>query len=122
MGGNGNDPVQGRTSEAPLLHSQRHRLPTRRNSCVFDLWFEGQRYFVGYSRYGYFGPIAEAFVWGPKVGSQMDAILATSMTSLSIALQSGVPLRELAESALRKEDGEPADLIGAILDALVREG
>ena len=52
----------------------------------------------------------------------MDAILATSMTSLSIALQSGVPLRELAESALRKEDGEPADLIGAILDALVREG
>jgi hypothetical protein len=99
----------------------RQRLPNRRNSAVTDVIFHEERWHVAWSRYGWFGPIAEVFVRGPKSGSHMDALGYSIGTTLSIALQHGVPLDELAHSVCRLEDGSPADIVGAILDALIAE-
>jgi hypothetical protein len=99
----------------------RNRLANRRNSATSEFRFNEERYHVTYSRYGWFGPIAEVFIVGPKRGSNMDAVSYSVGTTISIALQHGVELTELAHSVCRLEDGMPADIIGAVLDHLITE-
>lgn len=90
----------------------RRRLPNRRNSATADMLFNNERWHVAWSRYSWFGPIAEVFVRGPKSGSHMDAIGYSVGTTISIALQHGVPLEELAHSVCRLEEGKD-DVLGA---------
>lgn len=85
------------------------------------MYHNNERYHVTYSRYDFLGNIAEVFVVGPKRGSTMDAISYSVGTTISIALQHGVPLNELAHSVCRLEDGSPADIVGAVLDHLIAE-
>jgi hypothetical protein len=100
----------------------RKRLPNRRTSWVTELWWNCDRWHVSYSRDADgLGRIREVFLNGAKTGSAIADIAYSTGTTISIALQYGVPLDELAHSVCRLPDGSPADLIGAVLDHLIAE-
>ena len=98
----------------------RERLPNRRESTILEVWHANHRHHVSYSL-GTNGRIAEVFAHGPKAGSEADSILASACASISISLQHGVPLEELASATERLEDNQPADIIGRILVTLLKE-
>lgn len=95
----------------------RNRLPNRRESRTLDVWHNNERYHVSFSRAG--TRIAEIFLHGPKIGSQLDAIAYDIGVALSVALQHGSTVEELLNSAARLEDGQPASIVGAVLAALL---
>lgn len=95
----------------------RNRLPNRRESRTLDVWHNYERYHVSYSRDAN-NRIAEIFMHGPKVGSQLDSIAYDLGVGLSVALQHGACVDELLASASRLEDGKPASVVGAVLEAL----
>ena len=94
----------------------RERLPNRRESRTLGLWHQRERYHVSYSRNG--TRIAEVFLHGPKAGSALDAIAFDIGVALSLALQSGTDICDLRKSVSRLEDGQPASIVGAVLDRL----
>lgn len=100
----------------------RKRLPNRRTSWVSELWWNNEKWHVAHSRdLDGFGPIREVFINGARTGSGIANIAYSTGTTISIALQYGTTLEELAHSVCRLEDGSPADLIGAVLDHLIAE-
>jgi hypothetical protein len=100
----------------------RKRLPNRRTSFVTELWFNNERWHISHSRDANgLGRIREVFLNGAKTGSAIADIAYSTGTTISIALQYGTPLEELAHSVCRLPDGSPADLIGAVLDHLIEE-
>ena len=100
----------------------RQRLPNRRTSWVSELWWNNERWHVAHSRaLDGFGRISEVFINGARTGSAIADIAYSTGTTISIALQYGVGLEELAHSVCRLPDGSPADLIGAVLDHLIEE-
>lgn len=106
-------------SSESMPHS-RYRLPNRRESTIEDLQFNGERYHISYS----WGPrgVQEVFISGPRAGTDLYAICCTAATVISIALQYGVPLQVLRESALRDKTGNPCEIVGAVLDAISGAG
>lgn len=105
--------------------SSRSRLPNRRESTTLDLPWGRERYHITYSLHtppnalGY-APL-EVFISGPKAGTDLYALCNTASVIISIALQHGVPLKVLADAVLRDEEGNPADIVGAVIDSLVAE-
>jgi hypothetical protein len=97
----------------------RAKPDNRRESVVKDLRFNGKRYHISYSERD--GKIYECFAHSPKIGTDVDAILATACTVISIALQCGASLEDMEQAALKLEDGSPADIVGAILVTLIEE-
>jgi hypothetical protein len=93
----------------------RSRLSNRRESTVEDLYFNGERYHISYS---WDAGVKEVFISGPRAGTDLYAICCTAATVVSIALQYGVPLQVLRESALRDKEGNPCEIMGAVLDVL----
>lgn len=100
--------------------TSRSRLPNRRESTVENLQFNGERYHISYSEDA--GGIREVFITGPRPGSDLYAICCTAATLLSIAFQYGVPIQVLRESTLRDREGNPQEIMGAVLDVLCSVG
>lgn len=98
------------------ISDSRHRLPNRRESTIEELYFNGERYHISYSIHG--GEIREVFVSGPRAGTDLYAICCTAATVISIALQYGVPLKVMRDASLRDKQGNPTEIIGALLDVL----
>ena len=94
----------------------REKLPNRRESRTIDLWHKGERYHVSYSRND--TRIAEVFMHGPKAGSDLDALSFDVGVAISLALQYGTDICDLRKSVARLEDGQPASIVGAVLDRL----
>jgi len=67
------------------------------------------------------GKLAEVFVSGAKIGSDMDGLLREWSTLLSLALQYRMPLSDYAPNMQRNPDGSPQTVFGEIIDALVAE-
>jgi hypothetical protein len=67
------------------------------------------------------GKLAEVFVSGAKIGSDMDGLLREWSTLLSMALQHRMPLSDYAPNLQRNPDGSPQTVFGEIVDALVAE-
>jgi hypothetical protein len=97
----------------------RRKPDNRRESVLVSFFFGPERFHVCYSERD--GEVYEVFTHGPKVGTDLDAILATACSTISIALQSGASLGDLEQAALKLEDGTPADIVSAILTTLVKE-
>ena len=118
------------TGSAP---SARTRLPNRRPNHMETLYVDGQTFevCVGFDSNGF---PREVFLNGGKAGSQFDTMLADAATTISVALQHGVPVKALAKSVGRapnsgKAPGSteqltasavPASAIGAALDLVRR--
>ncbi|KKL27275.1 hypothetical protein LCGC14_2386790, partial [marine sediment metagenome] len=112
----------------------RARLPNRRDSELETLVVDGQRFEVCVGFDPETGRPREVFLNGGKEGSDFDAMLSDAATVISVALQHGVPLAELAKSVGRAPElstapgsflqlaagTEPASPIGAALDLLCR--
>jgi hypothetical protein len=107
----------------------RKRLPNRRPAKTFDFASKhlgGTRIYVtvGYQpipfnwETGFNGERAEIFVRGPKIGSSMAHNLADWAVAVSLLLQYGGSLTELAKACQRAEDGSAASIYGEILDHL----
>jgi hypothetical protein len=102
------------------ISSTRFRLPNRRESTIEDLYFNGERYHISYSTLG--GKVWEIFISGPRAGTDLYAICCTAATLVSLALQHGVPLEVMREAALRDKEGNPVEIVGAVLDVLANAG
>ena len=67
------------------------------------------------------GPPREVFIDCNKVTTDMDTAGRDLAVVLSIALQYGATIEELAKSITRDEDGNPRGIAGAILDAILEK-
>ena len=103
----------------------RRQLPNRRLSEIHEIEVSGQVYSIGV---GFFddGAVGELFISGPKVGSEMDAVLADGAILASLALQHGTPAAALSKSMSRQSTGPweaatlPASPLGAAMDLVAR--
>jgi hypothetical protein len=98
----------------------RDRLPNRRRNRTVGIVFGNCPYDVTIGTYPG-ARLGEIFVHGAKVGSTMDLLLDDIAVVLSIALQHGLDPKNLAASMGRFYNGEPASIVGALLDLLARE-
>ena len=112
---------------------RRARLPDRRPSHVETIEVGGQS-FTACVGFDLAGQPREVFLNGGKGGSQFAALLSDAATVISVALQYGVPVAELAKSVGRAPNmatepgsleqlhagAEPATAIGAALDLMLR--
>ena len=64
----------------------------------------------------------EVFIDCNKLTTDMDTAGRDIAVLISIALQYGATVSELAKSISRDEDGDPRGIAGAVLDAILAEG
>jgi hypothetical protein len=104
----------------------RERLPDRRASIVFGFEHLTQSgaIFDYVARVGFYpdGRPGEVFVDGRKLTTQADIEAHDAAIILSFALQHGASLDEVGAALLRGESGEPHGVMGALVDAIKREG
>jgi len=103
----------------------RTRLPNRRRSATIELM--GEHPFTITVGFDDRGRAKEVFADGAKHGSGLAAIISDICTVISVALQHGVPPRDLVKSLgtvpspFGQQGTRPASPIGLILDALLAE-
>jgi hypothetical protein len=98
----------------------RERLPNRRPGVSFEITHPGLDE-VPYDVTAGFdasGRIREVFISCRKTTTAMDIAARDVATLVSIALQHGASLQELAGSVTRGDKGEPQGIAGAVLDEL----
>jgi hypothetical protein len=95
----------------------RRRLPQRRAAVAVEIEHGGHRFRM---QIGCFadGTPAELFLDAVKQSSALDALAADSAILLSLFLQYGVAPAEIGHALRRSPNGEPATLIGAVVDRL----
>jgi hypothetical protein len=98
----------------------RQRLPNRRAHEIREFEFRGLRYSAGFGRFEN-GALAEVFVECSKGQSQLAADARDAAVCLSIALQYGVPADAIRDAVSRDGHGEPAGIVGAVLDLIAEE-
>lgn len=113
----------------------RHRVANRRSVETFAIEVEGQRYKVSLGREitvklgplanprldsSCVGPVVEVFVNAQKVNSQADVLASDGAILMSLLIQYGHPIEEIARSMKRHADGEPSSPLG-IAAALINE-
>lgn len=105
----------------------RRRLPDRRRveTCAVPMLNAQFTISIGYHDNG---EIAEVWCDPPAkmTGSASDFLARDAATVISVAIQWGVPIEELAKSIARIQDTpqsepRPATVIGALLDALMTD-
>ena len=103
------------------MTAARAKLPDRRESHTISVrWPEetGRRYHITLGHHA--GQIGEAWVHGPKVGSDMGAVLDDACILFSILLQVGYPPERIAASLGRAEDnGARTSPLGLVCDEIV---
>lgn len=104
--------------------NMREVLPMRRPSENSTISHGGEKYDVTSGFYPD-GRVAEIFVnrvrdkAAAKIGIQLDGVCRDSAVLLSLALQHGVSLENIQRAVTRESDGEPATIVGAIVDLMV---
>ncbi|MEM7046037.1 MAG: hypothetical protein AAF442_00075 [Pseudomonadota bacterium] len=91
----------------------RHRLPNRRLAVTHKVawdWRE-ERITIGYDDQG---RAREVFASGRVADSKIDAMLIDTGIVLSLALQYGIPISEIA-AAVGVDKHDPNSIIGAII-------
>lgn len=101
----------------------RELLPNRRNSIGFSLEFQGERYDVTAGFYSD-GRIGETFInrvigkSSAKVGTLLDGICRDAAILVSLCLQHGVGINTIKHAITRDEEGEPATIVGKLIDTI----
>lgn len=111
--------------------SARKKLPNRRPCCIETLEVAGQPFTACIGFDPETGQPKELFLNGGKEGSQFDGMLSDAATTISVALQYGIPAKALAKSIGRLPGNGvaglsnvtstsllPASPIGAAIDLL----
>ncbi|MHC2582225.1 hypothetical protein ACVI1J_005601 [Bradyrhizobium diazoefficiens] len=102
---------------------ERRALPQRRHAETFEIEFGGldRRYAVTLGFYDD-GALGEVFISGGKSGQTVEAIARDGAVLLSLALQYGASLDNIASAITRDDRGGPSSVIGAVIDRLARGG
>ena len=95
----------------------RRILPQRRRAENFDLRFWSQPFTVTVGYYAD-GTPGEVFIDGGKSGQDVQSTGRDAAVVLSLALQHGTPIETIRHAVTRGASGEPASILGAIVDAL----
>ena len=96
------------------------RLPDRRQTVSTDMHWNGQTYHLSFG-FAETGKIAEIFWSSPKVGSDSAHLISDGAVEISLALQSGLSLQQIAHcmgqvpDPMSKAGHKPASLLGAVL-------
>ncbi len=102
---------------------QRHALPQRRYSETFDVCFPrgtNKAYSVTLGCYAD-GHIGEVFLTSHKgAGSQADLAARDTAILISMGLQLGASLSELAHAMTHDAAGQPEGLAGVVLERLLQ--
>lgn len=101
--------------------TERHTLPPRRLTETFELVHADKRYTISVGFFPGRRAVAEVFVSGTKVGSDVEGVARDGAVILSIAMQYNVPLSVIAGAITRTQDGRPMTIVGAVVDRLVKE-
>jgi hypothetical protein len=104
----------------PLADS-RKRLPNRRTSTTFDIEVAGLHYKATISRFAD-GRLAEVFVSNHKAGNAADVAARDGGILVSLCLQFGCPVENIAHALSRNTDGSASGVIGAVLDKIIAGG
>lgn len=100
--------------------TDRRALPLRRHSETFDISFGGLN--RGYAvTVGFYedGTLGEVFISGGKSGEAVEAIARDGAVLLSLALQYGAQIENMASAITRDGQGQPSSIIGAVIDRLL---
>jgi ribonucleoside-diphosphate reductase alpha chain len=95
----------------------RQTLPNRRRCETLEIEHAGHRFSLTFSRY-HDGRPAEIFLSSRHIGSPLEAIARDAAVTVSLALQHGAPLATISGALTKNNDGSPATLLGATLDAI----
>jgi hypothetical protein len=101
--------------------TERVRLPNRRASETLELEYAGLRYKVTVSRFSN-GSLAECFVSNHKSGNASDVAARDVGILLSLLLQYGCPVEQIARAVSRNSDGSASGVTGAVLDLIAEAG
>lgn len=98
----------------------RQRLPDRRECVIQSIDFEGIAidFSIGLAADG--SP-KEVFARLRKPGSTLDRLIDDATTIISLALQSGLTIREMEHSLGRLSGGGRSSALGVIVDAMAAE-
>ncbi len=102
------------------LPRARRRLLNRRSHEVRDLTFQNRKYVVGVGRFPD-GALAEVFTDSARASNDLADAARDAAVALSIAAQFGMPLEAIRAAVTRDASGEPAGIVGAVLDLLADE-
>jgi uncharacterized alkaline shock family protein YloU len=58
------------------------------------------------------GPVVEVFLNAQKVNSPVDVLASDGAILMSLLIQYGHPIEEIAQSLKRNPDGSPASILG----------
>jgi hypothetical protein len=100
--------------------TDRRTLAMRRSAETFDISFGGlnRSYAVTLGFYED-GSLGEVFISGGKSGEAVEAIARDGAVLLSLALQYGARIENMASAITRDGQGEPSSIIGAVIDRLL---
>jgi len=104
----------------------REALPLRRLAETMQVSFAGEKYVL---TKGYYpdGRIGEVFLdrikdkTASRLGYALDGVCRDSAMMLSLLLQHGATIQSIAHTVTRDDDNEPATVLGAICDLLLKE-
>lgn len=94
------------------------KLPNRRPCETQTIWFQNDKWHLTVGFHPQTGEPAEAFLYGPKVGSDMWAATQDMCRIVSFQLQDGYDPLLMNAKALRDDHGNPLSIYGVIADAL----
>ena len=99
---------------------ERLEMPGRRGGDNFDFQHKGHRYLASV-RYRADQSVvpSEVFLNSAKIDSDHDLVARDAAVVISVALQYGVPLVDLAHALGRDPDGTASSPIGKLLDILL---
>lgn len=98
----------------------RAHLPNRRPGESFNVLHNGAQFIVTIGQYedGKPGEVFVSATGNAGKGSDIEALARDAAILMSLGIQYGVPLATMRAAVTRGESGEPATLVGAVLDAV----
>ncbi|WP_316228355.1 MULTISPECIES: hypothetical protein [unclassified Bradyrhizobium] len=79
---------------------------------------EGQRFKIGLGREQ--ADVVEVFINAQQVNSTMDVLASDGAILMSLLIQYGHPIEEIARSMKRNPDGSPASILGLAAAEILR--
>ena len=106
--------------------SPRLRPAKRRAHEIVAVEHEGQHFRIGLGRdlvcveHSLLGPVVEVWLNAEQVNSTMDVLASDGAILMSLLIQYGHPIEEIARSMKRNPDGSPASILGLAAAEVLR--
>src|SRR4051794_14971467 len=96
----------------------RRRPANRRFHETVAVEHEGQRFKIGLGHEQ--GDVVEVFINAQQVNSTIDVLASDGAILMSLLIQYGHPIEEIAQSLKRNPDGSPASILGMAAAEILR--